>query len=146
MENKDKFSTVISSVKKMVLRFLIVVITVAIILSSVHVVYLIFQHIIAPPYFLIEVTTLFEIFNLVLIIVIGYELIKSLLLLIYSEVIPVIPIIQIAIIAVANKIITLDLKNAGSGTVLSLAVLISALAVAHFLLKYHKPSQNELPG
>jgi uncharacterized membrane protein (DUF373 family) len=142
MENSDKFSVIISTVKKTILRVLIGITTLALILGSVHLIYLVYQHLIEPPYFLIEVKTLFEIFNLILIIVIGYELIRSLLLIISSDTIPVIPITQIAIIAVANKIITLDIKNTETAVITGMAVLIFALGVAHFLLKYHKNSEK----
>ena len=142
MENNDKFSKIILKLKKFILRVCIGIVTFALILGSVHLIYLVFQRLISPPFFLIEVTTLFDIFNLILIIVIGYELIKSLLLIVSSDTIPVIPIIQIAIIAVANKIITADIKNIEAPKIISMAILISALALAHFLLKYQKNSEK----
>jgi uncharacterized membrane protein (DUF373 family) len=73
-----------------------------------------------------------------LIIAVGYELIKSLILIITSETIPSAPIIQIAIIAVANKIITLDIKHTEPIMVVGLGVLIAALGLTHFLLNYRK--------
>ena len=142
MENNDKFSKIILNLKKSILRVCIGIVTFALILGSVHLIYLVYQHLISPPFLLIEVTTLFDIFNLILIIVIGYELIKSLLLIVSSDTIPVIPIIQIAIIAVANKIITADIKNIEAPKIISMAILISALALAHFLLKYQKNSEK----
>ena len=142
MENNDKFSKIILNLKKSILRVCIGIVTFALILGSVHLIYLVYQRLISPPFFLIEVTTLFDIFNLILIIVIGYELIKSLLLIVSSDTIPVIPIIQIAIIAVANKIITADIKNIEAPKIISMAILISALALAHFLLKYQKNSEK----
>lgn len=136
MKYNDKFSEVISLVKKTILRVLIGILILALILGSIHLVYLFYEHLISPPYLLIDITTLFEIFNLILIIVIGYELIGSLLLILNSDTIPVIPIIQIAIIAVANKIITLDIKSAESGIIIGMAILLFALGMLYFLLKY----------
>jgi uncharacterized membrane protein (DUF373 family) len=80
---------------------------------------------------------------LVLIIAVGDELIKSLILIITSDSIPTVPIVQIAIVAVATKIITLDAKHSEPNTVIGLAVLIGMLRLTHFLLKYYKSPQNE---
>ena len=136
MDNTDKFLKIISGINKNVMRVMIGLMTLSLILASLHFIYLIYERLIAPPYFIIEVTTLFEIFNLILIIAVGYELTKSLILIISSESIPTIPIIQIAIIAVANKIITLDAKHVDPPLVIGLSLLIAALGLTHFLLKY----------
>ncbi len=140
MESNDKFSKTTSAINKTIIRILIGIMTFSLILGSIHLITLIYQRVIdvAPYFLLLDVTTLFDIFNLVLIIAVGYELINSLLLVISSDTIPTIPIIQIAIIAVANKIITLDIKHTEPSTIIGLAVLIAALGLSHFLLKYSK--------
>jgi uncharacterized membrane protein (DUF373 family) len=138
MEHKDKFSKVISTINKNVLRFVIGLMTLSLILGSLFLIYVIYQKIMEFPVFLLDVSLLFNIFNLALIIAVGYELIKSLILIITSETIPSVPIIQIAIIAVANKIITLDIKHTDSLMVIGLGVLIAALGLTHFLLNYRK--------
>ncbi|POY39699.1 hypothetical protein C3L50_07635 [Flavobacterium alvei] len=140
MKNQDTFTTVILKINKNVIRFLIGMMTFSLILGSAHLIYLVVQKAIDPtPFFLLlDVSDLLSIFNLVLIIAVGYELIKSLVLIITSEEIPTVPIVQIAIVAVANKIITLDLKHSDPNMIIGLALLISALGLAHFLLKYKK--------
>ncbi|MEP6712954.1 MAG: phosphate-starvation-inducible PsiE family protein [Ferruginibacter sp.] len=140
MESNDKFSKITGVINKTVMRILIGIMTFSLILASLHLIYLVYQHIFDhAPYFLIDVSTLFDIFNLVLVIAVGYELIKSLVLIISSDTIPTIPIIQIAIIAVANKIITLDIKHTEPNIIIGLAILIGTLGLTHFLVKYAKP-------
>lgn len=85
--------------------------TLMLILGYLHVIYLEFKKITAPPYLLIDVFALLEVFNLILVIAVGYELIKALLLIISSNTIPTIQIIEISIIAISTKIITLDVKT-----------------------------------
>jgi uncharacterized membrane protein (DUF373 family) len=143
MKGNDKFSNIISIINKNVIRVLIGVMTFSLILGSLHLIYLVYQEIIGTsPHFLLDVTNLLNIFSLVIIIAVGYELIKSLILIISSDVIPTVPIIQIAIVAVANKIITLDTKHTEPNMVIGLAVLIGALGLVHFLLKYYKSQQK----
>jgi len=138
MENIDKFSKIIFSINKNIIRILVVIMTLSLILGSLHFIYLVYEKIFTEPVLLIDVSLLFEIFNLVLIIAVGYELIKSLIIIISSDTIPTIPIIQIAIIAVANKIITLDIKHTEANMIIGLAVLIGALGLTHFLLKLRR--------
>lgn len=82
-------------------------------------------------------------FNLILIIAIGYELIKSLILIISSNTVPTLPIIQIAIIAVSNKIITLDIKQTNVYILIGLALLIAALGLTYFLMKYFETQRDK---
>ncbi len=138
MEQKDKFSKIISTINKNVLRLVIGLMTLSLILGSLFLIYVIYLKIMEFPVFLLDVSLLFNIFNLALIIAVGYELIKSLILIITSETIPSAPIIQIAIIAVANKIITLDIKHTEPLMVVGLGLLIAALGLTHFLLNYRK--------
>ena len=145
MEAKDKFLKINLTVANNLIRALIIIMTVVLVLGVVDLLYLIFNKVInQPPYFLIDVTTLFDVFSLVLVIAIGYELIKSLILIIYSNTIPSLPIIEIAIIAVANKIITLDIKHTDSQTLFGLACLIGALGITHFLLKFNKQKETKI--
>ena len=92
---------------------------------------------------MINIPTLFEVFNLISIIAVRYELIKALLLIISSNTIPTIQIIKISIIAISTKIITLDIQLTNSNIIMSLALMIAALGLAYFLLKYCKKSQNK---
>ena len=143
MKSDDKFLRIIIATNKNIIRVLISIMTLILILGTVHLIYLELKKIIAPPYLLIEVSTLFEVFNLILIIAVGYELIKALLLIISSNTIPTIQIIEISIIAISTKIITLDIQQTSSNIIMSLALMIAALGLAYFLLKYCKKPQNK---
>ena len=142
MNNNDKFSIIILGINKNIIRVLIGIMTLSLILGSANLIYLEIIKIINHPYYLVDISTLFEVFNLILIIAIGFELIRSLILIISSDTVPTVPIIQIAIIAVSNKIITLDIKQTNVNTLVGLALLIAALGLAHFLLKYRRSNQK----
>lgn len=145
MKDYDRFTASILKINKNVIRISIGIMTFSLILGSLHLVYLVAQKALdsTPFFILLDVTDLLSIFNLVLIIAVGYELIKSLVLIITSEETPTVPIVQIAIVAVANKIITLDLKHSDPNMIIGLALLISGLGLAHFLLKYKKLPQEK---
>lgn len=142
MNDKDKFENIILGINKNAIRVLIAIMTLSLILGTLNLIYMELSKIILHPYLLVDVSTLFEVFNLILIIAIGYELVRSLILIISSDTIPAIPILQIAIIAVSNKIITLDIKQTNVYTIIGLAALIASLGLAYFLMKYSHRNNN----
>lgn len=132
----DKFTHTIHNIAKFILKFLVVVMTLSLGLGMINLVYTLVHDVIVPPYqYMLELHELYNVFKLGLIIVVGYELIKSLLIIINSDSIPSKTILNIAIIAVANKIITLDLSHTGFESVLALAALALALGVGNYFLK-----------
>ena len=89
------------------------------------------------PYpMLIKTEELYTIFSMVLIIIVGYELFKSLYIILYSNQMPVKSILKVAAIAMANKMITLNLKEVEPIELFGIASLIICIGVAYFL--FHK--------
>lgn len=93
MSSEGKFSRIIIGISKNIMRVLIAIMTLMLILSALHVICLEFKKIIAPPYLLIDVSTLFEAFGVMLVFAVGFELTKELLLIISSNTIPTVQII-----------------------------------------------------
>ncbi|MDB5282941.1 MAG: putative rane protein [Bacteroidota bacterium] len=133
----NKFDRTIEKVNHYVLKYLILVISVCIFLGAIHLTWLIISQLIHPPYGLLEVDKLLDFFSLALIIVVGYELTKSLSIIVSSEKIPVIKIIQIALTAVANKIITIE-KDTSPTYLYGIAALILALSASLFFINFKK--------
>ena len=142
METNDKFSNIILSINKNIIRVLIGIMTLMLILGTFSLIYLEVKKITSPPYIFIDVATLFEAFNLILIIAVGYELIKALLLIISSNIIPTKQIIEISIIAISTKIITLEIQQTNSNIIIGMALLVAALGLSYFLLTYGKKPRN----
>ena len=138
MSGKHKYDIVILTVNKWLIRFLMGVLTVCLVLASLDLIRILYNTIINPPFLLIDITTLFATFNLLLIVTVGYELVKSFHTIISSDIIPTIPIIQIAVIALANKIITLDLKHTDAPVMFGLAAILASLGLSYFFLKTRK--------
>lgn len=140
---KDKFVKSVLLVNKWIVKFLICILTLCLILASVNLIMVVYDRITKPPFLVIEVDTLYEVFSLILIIAIGYEMVKSLLIIIFSQTIPSLPIVQIAIIAVANKIITLDIKHTDSLTLFGLAALMVGLGITYFSHRVKKVAEQD---
>lgn len=129
------YNTFINTITKYAIRLLIFAMMVALLLTLVQLLITLASMIINPPNaFRLDVSQFFIVLKLSLIILVGYELIKSMLYIINSDCIPVAPIINIAIIAMANKIITLDMHDADYLSILSLAALIVGLGITRYLV------------
>ncbi len=78
---------------------------------------------------------LLAIFGLFLLILIGVELLETMKIYLKDDVVHVEVILLVAIIAIARKAVVLDLEKVDSITIISLGIIIIALAMAYFIIK-----------
>lgn len=78
---------------------------------------------------------LLTIFGLFLLILIGVELLETMKIYLKDDVVHVEVILLVAIIAVARKAVVLDLEKVDGITIISLGVIIIALAIGYFIIK-----------
>ena len=138
MESHNKYDKTVIGINKYLLRFLMGVLTICIICGSADLVRLLIKDMgdtsITPLGFL-DIKTLLSTFSPILTIAVGYELVKSLHTIISSPVIPAIPLVQIGIIALSNKMITIDFKTAEWHVLLGMAAIMISLGVTFYLMK-----------
>jgi uncharacterized membrane protein (DUF373 family) len=84
---------------------------------------------------LLDVEQMFELFGYSLLILIGVELISTLNVYIREGAVHVEVVLEVALIAMAQKVIVLDSSRAGGLTLLGLSALILALAAAIWLVR-----------
>jgi uncharacterized membrane protein (DUF373 family) len=117
-----------------ILYFLLLIILVAMLLGTAHLAVIMYDMVISPnPYVgVLNIDDLAVIFSMLLNIVVGYELLKSVHIIIRSDIIPVGSILKISGIAVANKIITMDFKAVAYTQLLGIAAIAVALGLAYY--------------
>jgi uncharacterized membrane protein (DUF373 family) len=118
--------------QKFVAFVLGIMLIVVVALSTAHLGLLIAQEIWAPPRFLIPVQGLIEIFSFFLLVLIGVELIETLKAYLRKDVIHVRIVLEVALIAMARKVIVLEPNAVPGSTMLGVAAVILALAVAFY--------------
>jgi uncharacterized membrane protein (DUF373 family) len=124
--------TLLSKAQRLIAFVLGILLGVVVALSTVHLGFLIAQEIWAPPRFLIPVQGLLEIFSFFLLILIGVELLETLKAYLRKDVIHVRIVLEVALIAMARKVIILEPNSVPGSTLFGMAALISALAVAFY--------------
>jgi uncharacterized membrane protein (DUF373 family) len=131
--------SLLTKTQKLIALVLGVLLIVVVALSTVDLGCLIAQDIWKPPRFLIPVQGLLEIFSFFLVILIGVELLETLKAYVKKDVIHVRLVLEVALIAMARKVIILEPNSVTALTLFGMAALISALGVAfYFERKAHR--------
>ena len=126
--------------EKTVVIALILMMAVVVLLTTVEMGISIGNDIIAPPVFLLEISHLMKLFGDFMLILIGIELLETTKLFLTDKIIHVEIVILVAIMAIARKVIILDVKKLDSLTLIGIGVVVITLAGSYYLIKR---SQNE---
>ena len=127
--------TLITKVPVMALAVMLVLVM---ILSTVHLGVLIGQEIWKPPKWLIPVQGLLEIFGYFLLVLIGVELLETLKAYVRKDVIHVRVVLEVALIAMARKVIIEEPNTVPGMTLFGIAALILALGIAFYFERQAK--------
>ena len=129
----------ITKAQKLVVLVLAVLLIIVVLLSTAHLGVLIAQEIWKPPRFLIAVQGLLDIFGYFLLVLIGVELLETLKAYVRKNVVHVRVVLEVALIAMARKVIILEPDSVTALTLFGMAAIISALGVAfYFERKAHR--------
>jgi uncharacterized membrane protein (DUF373 family) len=106
-------------------------------LSTVELAVIIVQRMLSgkPQLFLLDISDMLEIFGFFMMILIGIELIETIKVYLEDESIHVEIICLVAIVAVARKVIIIDLYKVSPVALLGIAAIILALCIGYFFLK-----------
>jgi uncharacterized membrane protein (DUF373 family) len=128
----------LTKVQKLTVLTLAAMLVVVMVLSTIHLGVLIGQEILAPPRFLIPVEGLLQIFGYFLLVLIGVELIETLKAYVRKDVIHVRVVLEVALIAMARKVIIEEPNEVPSLTLFGIAALILALGLASYFERQTK--------
>lgn len=118
--------------ERIVILALILMMVVVILLATAQLGWSIFQDIVTPPV-LLAVDEVMDIFGLFLLVLIGVELLETIRAYLSEHVVHVEIVLEVGLIAIARKLIILDVKDLPSLTLIGIAALILALALASYL-------------
>ena len=127
-----------TKVQKATVLALAGMLVVVMVLSTIHLGVLIFDEIMKPPRFLIPVQGLLEIFGYFLLVLIGVELIETLKAYVRKDAIHVRVVLEVALIAMARKVIIEEPNEVPSLALFGIASLILALGIASYFERQWK--------
>jgi uncharacterized membrane protein (DUF373 family) len=118
--------------EKAVTATLVVLMAIVVLLATIELGWIIIKDIITPPVFLLEINELLDIFGLFLLVLIGVELLETIKAYLKENVVHFEVVLTVAMIAIARKVITLDVKELPSMSLVGIAAIIVALAAAKY--------------
>lgn len=127
---------ILKKYEKFMIQALMVMMGIVLGLATVDLGWLIIKDIIQSPFLLLSVDQLLEIFGLFMLVVIGIELLETLMKTYITQGQPHYEVVlSVAIIAIARKVIILDLKDVDSLSLIGIAFIVVALTAGYFLMK-----------
>jgi uncharacterized membrane protein (DUF373 family) len=126
---------IIEKIERGVVFVLVILLLVSVVLGTIELGRVLIMEIITAPRFLVDVNALFESFALFLVIVVGLELLKSIKSYLLQGSINPSFVIEVAIIALGNKLITLNLKETHPNLLIGMAAILLGLSATYFVLK-----------
>ena len=124
--------------EKVITVTLVVMMASVVLLATIELGWIIVKDIITPPVFLLEIEELLDIFGLFLLVLIGVELLETIKAYVKENVVHFEVVLTVAMIAIARKVIILDVKELPSMTLVGIAAIIVALAAAKFYYRREK--------
>jgi uncharacterized membrane protein (DUF373 family) len=126
---------VLRKFENVILVALVLMMGIVVFLSTVELGWIIIQDIVTPPVILLDIDELLDVFGFFLLVLIGIELLETIKTYFVEHVIHAEVVVEVAMIAIARKVIILDVKELPSLTLLGIAAIIITLAVAYWVVK-----------
>jgi uncharacterized membrane protein (DUF373 family) len=114
---------------------LIVMMMFTVLVSTVELLVILVQELIEPPAYLLGIDNLFAIFGFFMMILIALELLESIRAYLTDEALHVEVVFLVAMIAIARKVIILEVRDLEPMRLVGIASIIIALAAGYYLVK-----------
>lgn len=121
--------------ERVIVGSLILMMIVVIFLSTIELGRILVLDIITPPNYLLDITELLDLFGFFMLILIGVELLETIRAYLNEHVVHVEIVLEVALIAVARKVVIIDVKEYSPNTLFAIAAIVLSLAVAYYLQK-----------
>jgi uncharacterized membrane protein (DUF373 family) len=122
--------------ERVITTLLVGMMAVVVVLAVADLGWLLVTDILSPPLVLLGVDELLDVFGMFLLVLIGVELLETLKTYVHEREMRAELIILVGVIALARKVITLDVKTVPSLSLLGIAAVIVALAIAYSLIRH----------
>ncbi|MDB4444397.1 phosphate-starvation-inducible PsiE family protein, partial [bacterium] len=104
----------------------------------IDVVWVVFQRLRQPPYFLLKINDILYTFGAFLTVLIAIEIFLNITLYLRDDVIHVKLVVATALMAIARKVIVFDFKEIGYQYVFAIAAVVFALGITYWLIARKK--------
>jgi len=121
--------------ERIVVISLIIMMVIVILLSTIGLGRTLVLDIVTPPNFFLNISELLDIFGFFMLILIGVELLETIRAYLNDHQVHVEIVLEVALIAVARKIVIIDVKEYSPLILLAIAAIVITLSSAYYLQK-----------
>lgn len=114
-----------------------------IVLGLADVIYVLYQKLVEPPFLLLKINDIFYVFGAFMVVLIAIEIFINIRLYLGSHIFPVKLVVATALMAIARKIIILDVEKLSYQYVLAIGVTLLALGITYWLLTFKPGAHTE---
>jgi uncharacterized membrane protein (DUF373 family) len=126
----------IKKFERVIICSLLIMMSLVVLLATIELGWIIIKDVFTPPIFLLEINELFEIFGLFMLVLIGIELLETIAKTYTKQNTNHAKIVMaVAIIAIARKVIILDVENYSGQSLVGIAAIILALSIGYYLIQ-----------
>jgi len=133
-EHDDPLIQFLHKTIRVAVKVLAILMTLVIIWGVGDVVFVLYQRIMAPPMYLLNISDIFATFGAFLAVLIAIEIFTNITLYIRNDVIPVKLVVATALMAIARKVIVFDYKVLTPMYLLATAAVVLALGLTYWLI------------
>jgi uncharacterized membrane protein (DUF373 family) len=127
---------VLKKFERFLIQVLMVMMAAILALATIDLAWTIIKDLSGPPYLIISVEQLLDLFGLFMLVIIGIELLETIMKTYLTQGTPHYEVVlSVAIIAIARKVIILDIKETTSMTLIGIAAIIVSLTVGYYFMK-----------
>lgn len=128
--------TVLKKCERFLIQVLMIMMALVLALATIDLGWTIFKDLSTPPHIVLSVDQLLELFGLFMLVIIGIELLETIMKTYLTQGTPHYEVVMsVAIIAIARKVIILDLKETSSLSLVGIAAIIVSLTVGYYFME-----------
>lgn len=134
-KHEDPLINFLHQIIRFAVRLLSVIMVLVIIWGIGDVIYVLYQRLSSPPYFLLDINDIFETFGAFMAVLIAIEIFINIRLYLGTNTLPVQLVVATALMAIARKVIVLDLDTISSDYIFGIAAVVLALGITYWLIR-----------
>ena len=139
---EDPLIAVLHRLIRFAIRILAVLMTAVIFWAVADVLLVLYEKLSTPPVFLLDMTDIFQVFAAFLAVLIAIEIFANITLYLRDDVIHVKLVVATALMAIARKVIVLDLSILEPSYLYAIAAIVIALGITYWLLSFRTAKET----
>ncbi len=125
---------VIRTFERFIVLALLSLMMVAVLVATIELGVILVQELLKPPFLLLNLEKVLEVFGFFLMVLIGLELLETIKAYLAEDTVHVEVVFLVAMVAVARKVVILEMEKTSPEVLFGMSTLIIALAAGYFLL------------